>query len=51
MWVMLQLLNAHPHPHTHTHAHAVDEAIVVLEEMDQVLVCSGEIQSTAEMIG
>ena len=33
MWVMLQLLNA-PTP-THTHPCAVEEATVVLEEMDQ----------------
>ena len=36
---------------THTHANAVEEATVVLEEMDQVLVESGEIQSKAEMTG
>ena len=46
---MLQLLSAHTHPHTH--ANAVEEATVVLEEMDQVLVDSGEIQSKAEMTG
>ena len=46
---MLQLLSAHTH--THTHAIAVEEATVVLEEMDQVLVDSGEIQSKAEMTG
>ena len=32
-----------PPPHTHTHANAVEEATVVLEEMDQVFVSSGEI--------
>ena len=44
-------MHTQTHVHTTMHANAVEEATVVLEEMDQVLVCSGEIQSTAGMIG